>query len=369
MIDIKTIKCPQCGAPSDNAVPNSMCTCSMCGSTYVVTSDILGAEQQCDGLYVATIASQYGHNDFIKNVLTAVAAEDSPADIFDCTVGQVEEIDHQIYINKLSCDYNYSASIGYDRQEPYTVEEKYWDKNTNKHKMRTVTKYKKVTDWQAVCDNGSGEISKIAENGAEQLDSKIFVASAVGADMAVVPLDNAMSKQYSVSNDIVGKAEASNRYELSAKVRASLPGDHVKDYKFNMGQSTINEQLYLTKEYRVALTHNGNSYTKSAFPFGNMVVGGDKIVGGTSDTDSIVWGKTKLLHIATTLLLTLSILLSLLTSSTASILVPYFVAVAVYIVTRIVYSKVNNNVVYQYNQQKQIQLANKVKQLGLDNNN
>lgn len=369
MIDIKTIKCPQCGAPSDNAVPNSMCTCSMCGSTYVVASDLLGAEQQSDGLHVATIASQYSHNDFIKNVLTAVAAEDSPADIFDCTVGQVEEIDHQIYMNKLSYDYNYSASIGYDRQEPYTVEEKYWDKDANKHKMRIVTKYKKVTDWQAVCDNGSDEISAIVENGAEQLDTIIFIASVVGTDVVSVPLDNMMSKQYSVSNDIVQKAEASNRYELSAQVRAGLPGDHVKDYKFNIGQSSTAESLYLTKEYRVTLTHNGNSYTKCAFPFGNMTVGGDKIVGGTTDTDSIVWGKTKLLHIATTLLLTLSILLSLLTSSTASILVPYFVAVVVYIVTRIVYNKINNSVVYEHNQQKQIQLANKIKQLGLDNNN
>ncbi len=364
MIDIKTIKCPQCGAPSHNNAGNNTYKCDMCGSTYVVGSYGL-PQTEGEGLYVANVVTAYSHNDFVKGALTAIAEEDSPLDVFDCTEGQVREIDHQVYINSGTADVAYTASIGYDSKEPYTATEKYYDKQLKKMRERQVTKYKKVTTWQSLSNNQSVATGTIVELGQNQLDSSLFADNLYNCgepDTTAV----ADAGAYHIPADVAQDAENKNHYNMQDDIKSSLPGDHVKDYHYDITNYNSHESLWLAKEYEVDITYKGNSYTKRAFPFGNMTVGGDSISGGTVETDSIVLGKTKLLHIATTVMLALSILISVLALSTTAILVVFIVAMAMNMATRIVTYKAQTDVQFNYKQTKRKLLQAKLTSLGID---
>jgi hypothetical protein len=57
-------------------------------------------------------------------------------------------------------DYHWSASFGFDRQEPYTAYETRTDRNGNSRQV-AVTRYRTVTDWRPASGNGSARFLRL----------------------------------------------------------------------------------------------------------------------------------------------------------------------------------------------------------------
>ena len=71
------------------------------------------------------IKSKHATNEFLRTVLIDLAKDDSPADIYDADFSKVEVVPHEVYLEALDADLSFTATIGFDRQEPYTDYETY----------------------------------------------------------------------------------------------------------------------------------------------------------------------------------------------------------------------------------------------------
>ena len=325
------------------------------------------------------IAPEYSKEEFLRAAWISLINDDAPIEIFEENFKEVTENEHQVLIDSISVDVSYQVSVGYDRQEPYIgyetyyedepyiANEKYYDRDSGTYKTRQVTKYKKVqrqrqvtkyktvTDWSAL--NGTHHASSIAtaENiPGQYLDKELFSSSfSTKKSESSIILDDEEGEELTVNEAAHESVMQSHRSAIYSSVYSSLPGDHNRDLDYKITDITSSTTaIYKTEEYEAPIHFKGKVYTKKAFPFGSMKIGGDKIQNSVSlenvtqkmkDDMTVkinkrreavsenVFETTKIVSIINFALLLISVIVSLFVRRTPVVIIAFAVAVAFFI--------------------------------------
>ena len=393
-IDIKGITCPQCGATDVVMTSDTRGACKVCGAQFTVQPvdegihihlDGLG-KQDDDGCLKAEIKPIFTKEQFLRDAWIALAAEDAPMEVFSEDFGEVQEIAHQILIHKIAVDVDCQASVGYDRQEPYIDYETYYEQepyidyerqyNSTRQaweerqvtkyrkvaKQRQVTKYKTVTDWSAWSGSHSMDSIAVEENlEGRVLYDNLFVDSFTSMKKdSAVPVTGEAAAKMQVSKQALDRANNQHRNNITNSVKRIVPGDHYRDLSWQVRHEREDVSLFNTTEYVATIIFEGDEYTRRAFPFGFMTVGGDEIVNDVSLDSAVTkmqdemkentrkrWKAaeantaraTRAISLLTIVFLLASILVSFLIRSTFLVITMLVVAVTFFVINEIVVRK------------------------------
>ena len=376
-IEIKTIECPQCGSTEVTMETETQGVCMSCGSRFAVQQSIetqniyneihvhqeeapAAEEQEC---FMAEIKTKYSHDDFLRKAWIALARQSAPFEVFNNDFGNVAEKEHQILMIKESADMDFRVSVGYDRQEPYIDYETYWEnvpyiayesqmnkvthqleeRQVTKYKKekreRQVTKYKTVTDWKTESGSHSSSAREFEEN-VEGLyfDQDLFKRTVSEESDAFACASEEDAGRMKV--DPAVRKRAMNRINMAhyTSLCKSLPGDHQNNLDYHFTSVSTYEALSLAHEYETSIDCCGKTYTKRAFPFGKMEIGGDVIPNEDSPSEVArkkkaqipekIWKSVKGYSFAVMALLLFSIVASFFIHVKALVITAFCVAVA-----------------------------------------
>ncbi len=374
-IDVKAISCPQCGSADVEMISDNKGKCNYCGSQFSVQQRIENQnvyneihihakndDSSSDEVMKVAIIPEFTKENFVRKAWIEMAKEDIPFDVFDNDFHDVIQNEHQVLIDTVSAEMEYQASIGYDREEPYIAYEDYYEdehyyengqeKTRRVKKQRQVTKYKTVTDWSA--QHGTHSASSIAtvENTPGQyLDEGLFISSfRYKSNESISPIPEEAAAEITVSSEAHEAATEEHRKVLFRNLYMALPGDHKKDIDYHITKITKSTQtIIIAQEYETTISYNGKTYTKRAFPFGKMEIGGDTIENSESldsvtkskrnNIPDMVWNKTRSISFITIALLVLSIIVSCFIHITAFVVICFLVAVAAFVLNTVSVSK------------------------------
>lgn len=378
-MDIKTITCPQCGSTDVEMLTEERGKCNMCGSQFRIETALQTEEEETERCIKAIIHPEYTEKDFLRAAWLSLAAEDAPLEIFQENFGEVRKTEHEIYMDSVEADLSYHASIGYDRKEPYidyedyyenvpyiayekqlnSVTHQYEERQVTKYKkekrQRQVTKYKTVTDWSATSGTHHASSSAVVENKEfTYLDEYLFLVSSKSAkesSMATPSEDEAKAMQ--VTEAARKDADREHARAFDDSVERSLGGDQHRDVNWSVARITdCSSWLFKTTEYTATISLGGKTYTKRAFPFGDMKIGGDTVKNTVSPESVAQKKKTELEKnkkdrllsvdknavkkvlvpaVITMLLLLLSVIVSLKIHVTALVVIFFLIAVGAFI--------------------------------------
>ena len=147
------LTCPNCGAQMEKLTGANQTSCEFCGSTFSVFSEgedcpILGEIPE-NHRYVIPFA--VSEDEYKRKMISNLAAETAmPLDAFDkmAMIRSAEAYYIPHYLCIASYQVNWTASIGYDRIETYTVYEN----------GKAVTRTRIVTDWRPGSGRASGRV-------------------------------------------------------------------------------------------------------------------------------------------------------------------------------------------------------------------
>ena len=323
-IEIKTIACPQCGSTDVQMTSEAKGVCCCCGAQFTVRqgadtqnvynevhvyADGNSAEKR-DSCRKMEISPEYSKDQFIRKAWITLAAENAPIEVFNETFRAAVKTDRQILIDSLSADVKYQASVGYDREEPYTDYETYYEQepyiayekqwnNVTKQteerqvtkykrvqKQRPVTKYKTVTDWSAT--SGSHHTYSVAVIDMKQkyLNEELFLGSFCDVKgSSLHPVGKELAEKMQITDAVRKHAAEKHKATINSSVCHALPGDHNRDLSWKVSKITDHStNIYKTPEYVTSICFNGKTYFKYAFPFGPMNIGGNQIENNDSPT-------------------------------------------------------------------------------------
>ncbi len=355
-------------------------------SSNQYTRDMEALDRVMPSPDTAAILTEKSHDDFVRAAWIRLAKEDAPMDIFSCDFEEVRNVNHEILMESATATMNYTASIGHDRKESYTeyqVESQYI--NGKRYEKRVpVTKYRTVTDWSSLSGSYTGSDTTYVENGTTPFDRMLFRDAYSGLEQ-----DPSADAAPAVRNeDAHASAMRSILRGVQYQLEFKLPGDHKKDVNVSLATiSRAESAIYRAQEYTADIRYNGTTYTKRAFPFGNMVVGGDKIenpeslasaISAKKETiDPTVSKKTKLINLITPIVLGASIIASLAIRSFPIALILLLVGIGAFVATRVITKnilfKVTGEVNYEcdnyakiYRERQAEALNNKLRSLGYE---
>ena len=307
-IDVKSLLCPQCGAAEVEMISDTQGVCNYCGAKFSVqprienvTKEIHIHPTKISGKKESNkseILPSFTQKDFLRNAWIALAKEGAPLDIFSEDFSEVTTINHEIVIDKIDAEVSFSASVGYDREEPYIdyetyyedepylTTESYYDREAQKTRTRQVTKYKRVakkrqvtkyktvTDWSPISNKCRIDNYTAVENSEEvQLDSSRFFDAFDQANVLteIVPVTAEKAAQMQVSDYAKEQAlsEHMDHFDFHLRHCGVVPGDHIKNLRFSIVKKyKSSADLYEVPEYESQISFRGKTYKKKAFPFG-----------------------------------------------------------------------------------------------------
>lgn len=209
--------------------------------------------------------------EFLRQLLIDLGKDPkTPVDVVDAQFGEVRESAREALLCSASVSGTCTASIGYDRKEPYTDYETYKEKvgETWVTRQRAVTKYRTVTDWRPFQTDYFGEHTCATEN----TDSERNDNAGLGNALATAANE---SIQRDGEREVNAKAlsRAVMRCEAHVEVwNVKLPGDQQKDKRYNSTSDIKSVACYTLPFYEVTFTYEGKKYKASAFACGKLHV-------------------------------------------------------------------------------------------------
>ena len=348
--------------------------------SHLAQADVVGAEP----MPTVKILAEYSKEDFLRRLWVDLFRKNAPLDIFSEDFSNVSVKEHEIIISALTSNVSYQASVGYDHaepysdyetyreREPYVDTEEYYNSTTQSRETRMVTKYRDVekqrlvtksrivTDWKPFAGELPLTSVAIAENAERQdFDAVAFVRSLSEA------ADSSFSSETSAENTtLLVTTERQLKSNHSEVIRGllykSLPGDHASDLALGkIREESVKAVLYKVPEYEATICFGGKTIRCRAFPFGFMRPMGDafldyehksefeeekeRVLGESSKrcsqreqkAEKSVCNFSKKSVVASILFLLSSIILSCFVRNSTVQLVAFFIAVAIFIMTKI----------------------------------
>lgn len=271
---IKNLQCKNCGS-TDIKLEDGYGICNNCGTKIIIDKNvtnnfITNVSLKKDDLHnhfiIDTLISE---KEFKKSVYYFLTTQSTPADVLDNTdFESVEKHDAQFLVIDVRYDGNYSASIGYDRKEQYTAQEKVYVPEIKDYVVKDVIKERTVTDWRPV----SGPVStyqkscvQLGIDGSDVLD-KLADSLAVDIDYLqgqgnIKPINPDNTKNidfYTPTAKEINKAISSAEYEIYSQTHSSVigMGDHIKDFKCNVNHTIEKQTFYVATEYSMSYVYH-----------------------------------------------------------------------------------------------------------------
>lgn len=309
---VQPIVCPQCGS-KEVTVFGKQGKCQYCGVGFAIAPDREDAKSEnaakavpLDSLFsgketsvesfdlIGQIKPEFGQQDFVRACWIKLALDAAPLEIFNQEIEQVETKEKQILMNTITAATSYSASVGYDRVETYTVYESklerrtYYEDGKEKSDIDTVqvpvTKQRTVTDWQAFHGNSTEQSVVVVDNLTGELEDIPYVTdrflSAKKESITSLPTEKAAGLQ--ITNAARKAVIGRHRNVIEQMVESTLPGDRHKDLNAQISVTDSSSSLHLVDEYSASVHLRGKKYTEKALSFGGVKVVGDKIENGNS---------------------------------------------------------------------------------------
>lgn len=381
-IEIETLSCPQCGSSDITMLTETQGACNVCGAQFVAQPSIdnqtiynvynineTRTEEPTKIVQKGKMPVMYSHDDFMRKVLIDFVKDDSPLDVFDAEFEDIVQKEHQVLIDRMSAEMSYHVDIGHDREEPYQETEKYFDKDLNRYNTRVVTKYKKVTDWHPLSGSHRTSSTAVVENDTGYvLDRGLFARSFDDTPASLIDdVDAEVAETMVVGNHAKENANADHAVNIRQDLINSLPGDHQRKLDFHITDITdSSETLIIAQEYEIGFNYNGERYTKRAFPFGTMEIGGDDIRGGEKESDALVWKDTKTISFITMALLLMTIAVSFFVHYLVAVIAGFAIGLACFIYHEIKTHKIEKAIKTDYRNQNIEALNEKLKSIGFD---
>ncbi len=222
---------------------------------------------------VFTVKKEIEKEEFLRQLLINLGNNaETPVDVVNAEIGEVQESIREVILCTAQVSGTCTASVGYDRQEPYIDYETYKEKVGDKYitRQRPVTKYRTVTDWQLFNTVYSGEATCAADNSDEYIScGDIELALKTIAEDSIVTKGEAIVSQK-------GLARAIRACETTVEIReVRFPGDRQKDKRYNSTSNVQSVSCFRLPFYEVTFTYEGKEYTASGFACGRLSVHND----------------------------------------------------------------------------------------------
>lgn len=324
----------------------------------------------------ARIKAEYTPEEFLRKALIELAANDAPIGVFSSEFSKVKIDEHQVFAKCDKVETSYQASIGYEREEPYTdtetyyedvpytAIEEYYDLNVQARRKREVTKYRKVErhrpvtkyrtviDWNVMQGTHETTVFSFTENNKQlYLNERRFGNSITKIKNGSLVIDEDL-KNIELENSTIAKAMEKNASQASKSLIESLPGDHYRDLSSSSKIISTECGLQICPEYCVSFNYNNQSHFINAFPFGPMEMDGVKISSDESirsvelqsktdlsswikernkETETRIWNSTKTNSFITLGLMALSVIFSCFVHYTFPIVLLFIAAVGSFV--------------------------------------
>lgn len=248
------------------------------------------------------ISPLFDEQTFLRNTWISLAREDAPIEIFEQGAVQMSMKEKRILFNSISYHASWSGEIGDDRKETYTDYETYYETvpyteytrkynsktqryeqvpytvNKREARQRAVTRTRTVTDWHFSRGTTSGTHSDFAcIDGSIDLAqftndySASYVKYLSRAELLAEP-------DMMITDDMYRYVKPSHTDAIERAVMLSLPGDHSRGINYTIDRYVnTSSELIKVPEYFASISFKDSTYTKHAFPFGKMKMGGDGI--------------------------------------------------------------------------------------------
>jgi len=365
-IDVKNINCTQCGSTDVTMISESRGKCNACGSAFVVKTRIekqviknethLHIHEEGPNTKSMTVGinPRFSEEKFVREAWIDLARADAPQDIFDKDFEMVERVPHEVVVSDFEADVSYHVSVGYDREEPYTAYETYYEnvpytENGKTYyrrvaKQRPVTKYRTVTDWRPMSGTRRCSSTAYAENRPDTtLDENLFrvCLSTFNSSRGYDDVSPEIELQGGISESANKKIVDTHVKTMRSEIKSGLPGDRNQDLSITNTEPTrMNTTTYAVFEYKTKIEYNGKNYQRSTFPFGAVIIAGEKVPNKDSLAANIkkmkkamyveTWHKTKKVTLITMALLLASILVSFIVPLYYVVIPLFLVAVAAF---------------------------------------
>ncbi len=235
--------------------------------------------------HVYTARKEHTKEQFLREALIRIASNTkTPVDAVKADFGEVKESVKEVIVMAAHVSSDYSASIGYDREEDYrTTESKYLNEgewytyngvqrraNTSRRYEVDVVKTRTVTDWQPFSGHIDNDVACAAINGDEEYDDSRLIEV----------LQSAENKGYTTEE---GEAVVSQKGFETVKSSCinvveseiDFPGDRYRDFHSNPTVDVNSLECYKLPFYEVEYTYKGKKYKISDFANGDFRLNAD----------------------------------------------------------------------------------------------
>ncbi len=218
---------------------------------------------------VFTVKKEFGQDDFLRELLIKLGTDkDTPADVVGAQFQEVKESVKEVIVCTAFVEGQCTASVGYDRQEPYIAYESYKEKVGDSYvtRQRPVTQYRTVTDWQMFQTAYSGEAVGVSPNSDEfRIDNDDIILALTTANE-----DNILVEGEAVVNKS-GVSNALTFCKTKVEIQeVNFPGDRRKDVSYKSNATIQRLSCYKLPCYEVTYTYKDKNYTATCFACGNL---------------------------------------------------------------------------------------------------
>ena len=230
---------------------------------------------------VYTVNKEHSKEQFIRAAMIKLASNpETPVDVVKADFGEVKESVKEVILCAGHVEADYTASIGYDRQEQYeTTESKRLDegdwytyKGVQKRANHSGTYYvdvvktRTVTDWHPYSGHVEGDAVGAAINGDEECSAKRLIEVVKETkDESVVEGGEAVLSPY-------GLEEVKKDCRAVVEARIELPGDHRRNFNSNASVDVNTLECWKLPFYEVEYTYKGKQYKVADYACGDFEI-------------------------------------------------------------------------------------------------
>lgn len=257
-------KCTSCGATIEYSAAIQSLKCPYCDAV----NEIKKAEDVLPQNIEQIIPLSVTADDLEKRAYAHMATGDyTPDDMLEASTFTKRELFYvPAYLFKISYKATWTASFGYDREEPYTAYRTV-TKN-NQQRQEAYTAYKTVTDWRPQNGVDEGIFPYPAYAGSKLLESDLAVEDLVRFTVAngvSTKFNESFTKGVQTEGFFIPEASAFSAImpdieaEIEVKVMTHGQGDHQKDWHWNTQMTHETTTLYVPICY-ASFDYQGSDY-------------------------------------------------------------------------------------------------------------
>ncbi len=230
---------------------------------------------------VVTVKKEHTKEEFLRAAIIKLASDlKTPVDVVKADFGEVKESVKEAILCVAQVESDYSASVGYDREEEYrTTDRKQlsagdWYTRDGVRKRADysgsytvdVIKTRTVTDWQPYNGHIGGEAVCAAMNGEEEYGESRLV------DVIKSVKEENIEEKGEATVSAYGLKDVKNNCRRVVERRIDFPGDHMKDFHSNATVQVNVLECWKLPYYEVEYTYKGEKYKASDYACGDLKV-------------------------------------------------------------------------------------------------